>query len=591
MDMYWLSEILLRVANATAMADAQMLAAHGDQTCAVHLHAASGAWYLYCWGGDGAPSNGLDPRQRFPARLVMHPRGQRCVIDREHRMSCGLASVDPMESTGRHETLATDVALAPGEGCHIDPTGQVWCWRWEDGVERGMYPPVGYHEVQIPIRDAVAVAAYAPRDHEEDVSTFCALRRDGAVDCWAPRCVDGPDTLVRAATGATKLSGGRYFCTLTMEAGVSCWDGSMAICTERSPPVQVVVAGITSATDVAVGETLACALLRGGETACWSLLPDDADFAVAVVKAGLPRATALAVGAAHACVRDRSGDPWCWGATDVNQLNDRLRTEQFVEPWEIEGLGESEELAANSMRVCALGADGHVACWGDSGVADGIPSWTGEPALISGVEGASRLYSTDIAAFCVERPGEPRLCWGNPSSWDDPSPWAEWGCWIDLAGDVWCHGSGFRGRRGCESHLVVRGAQRVCGLSEAAEAVSRGHNHACALHPSGKVSCWGDNTFFQLGQAAESEDPDGVSPWFSSTPLLVPGVEDAIQVVAAGDFTCTLHRDGTVRCWGANERGQCGQGVGMPVDEPQSVTLPPVQRGRDRWWLDRWWLY
>jgi len=189
------------------------------------------------------------------------------------------------------------------------------------------------------------------------------LRRDGAVDCWAPRCVDGPDTLVRAATGATKLSGGRYFCTLTMEAGVSCWDGNIAICTEHSPRVQVVlgstsatrhevsetracalllgaltmkpgvscwdgsmairkelsplaqvvVAGITSATDVEVGETLACALLRGGETACWSLLPDDADFAVAAVKAGLPRATALAVGAAHACVRDRSGDPWCWG--------------------------------------------------------------------------------------------------------------------------------------------------------------------------------------------------------------------------------------------------------------------------------------
>ena len=150
------------------------------------------------------------------------------------------------------------------------------------------------------------------------------------------------------------------------------------------------------------------------------------------------------------------------GATDVNQLNDRQTTKEVAEPWEIEGLSESVELAANPMGVCALGADGHVACWGDSGVADGISSWTGEPALISGVEGASRLYSTDIAAFCVERAGEPRLCWG------EPSPWEEWGCWVDLAGDVWCHGSSHRGHRGCESHLVVRGAQRVCGLSETA---------------------------------------------------------------------------------------------------------------------------
>lgn len=578
--MHWLSELLLRTTSAAAMADAQALAARGDQTCAVDF-ASGDHGILYCWGGDGDQSSGVDPRQRFPARLVMHPPGQRCVIDREHRMRCGRASIDPTVLTGGHETLATDVALAPGVGCHVDPAGQVWCWRWQDSTEQGMHPIHDYDEIQIPIRDAVAVAAYAPRSPEEDASTFCALHRDGAVDCWMPRCVDGPNALLRAATGVTELSGGRYFCALKTDGGVVCWDGAMALCADHPSPVQVVVSGITSAADVEVGETLGCALLRGGETMCWSLLPGDPDFAVASFKAGLPHATALAVGAAHACVRDRSGDPWCWGATDVNQLNDRELTEEVVEPWEIDGLGESDEIAASETRVCALDTEGHVVCWGDLGAPDGIPSWTGEPALIPGVDGASGLYSTETAAFCVERPGDTPLCWGERHS----PGWEEGSCAVDPAGDVWCDGSGARGLRGCEEHLLTRGPQRVCGLGEAAEEVSRGRAHACALHPSGRVSCWGDNTFFQLGQSTETEDPADVliGPWFSWSPLLVPGIEDAVQVVAAGDFTCTLHRDGTVRCWGANQRGQCGQGAGLPEDEPRRVALPPIRRLSSRW--------
>lgn len=80
--------------------------------------------------------------------------------------------------------------------------------------------------------------------------------------------------------------------------------------------------------------------------------------------------------------------------------------------------------------------------------------------------------------------------------------------------------------------------------------VAAGTSHTCALHPTGRVFCWGSNRLGQLGQG-QVPDPDEAADDSHWPPTLVPRVYDAIGVAAAGDTTCAVRASGTVACWGA----------------------------------------
>ncbi|WP_167578085.1 hypothetical protein [Ammoniphilus sp. YIM 78166] len=102
----------------------------------------------------------------------------------------------------------------------------------------------------------------------------------------------------------------------------------------------------------------------------------------------------------------------------------------------------------------------------------------------------------------------------------------------------------------------------VNGLTDVV-AIAAGKNHSLALLRSGEVVAWGDNSRGQLGVAAPTPD--------SNLPLAVEGIEDAIAI-AAGDFhSFAILRDGTVRSWGANGKGQLGDGSTMDRFAPVKV--------------------
>lgn len=97
-------------------------------------------------------------------------------------------------------------------------------------------------------------------------------------------------------------------------------------------------------------------------------------------------------------------------------------------------------------------------------------------------------------------------------------------------------------------------------------AISAG-NHTCALITDGTIRCWGDNTLGQLGS-----DPAQIQ--FSSTPLVVNGVSGAIAISTNYNHTCALLKNSTVTCWGHNGLGQLGRayGAGSPSYIPTVVT-------------------
>ena len=76
-----------------------------------------------------------------------------------------------------------------------------------------------------------------------------------------------------------------------------------------------------------------------------------------------------------------------------------------------------------------------------------------------------------------------------------------------------------------------------------ATAISAGY-HSCALHQTGSISCWGNNEYGQLGDGTGGNEGD-----YSSVPVAVVGISDAIAV-SAGDYdSCALHQTGTISCW------------------------------------------
>jgi len=89
--------------------------------------------------------------------------------------------------------------------------------------------------------------------------------------------------------------------------------------------------------------------------------------------------------------------------------------------------------------------------------------------------------------------------------------------------------------------------------------------HSCLVTTNGAVRCWGRNDDGELGLGTLFEAPTGAE----AAEDLDLGV-DVAAVDVGGAQTCVRTVDATVRCWGANSRGELGLGHTMPIgdDEP-----------------------
>jgi alpha-tubulin suppressor-like RCC1 family protein len=76
---------------------------------------------------------------------------------------------------------------------------------------------------------------------------------------------------------------------------------------------------------------------------------------------------------------------------------------------------------------------------------------------------------------------------------------------------------------------------------------------SCAVLADRTVRCWGQNPG---GLSLPGEPRDE-----SATPTPIAGLRDVEQLAVGWDHTCARVKGGTVWCWGANDRGQLGDGT------------------------------
>jgi alpha-tubulin suppressor-like RCC1 family protein len=194
-------------------------------------------------------------------------------------------------------------------------------------------------------------------------------------------------------------------------------------------------------------------------------------------------------------------------------------------------------LAAGIDHTCALTSAGEVTCWGwnESGqLGNGTTTDSLIPVAVLGL-------ASGVTAIVA---GGPHTCGLTSGGGVE--------CWGDNGYIIPGHGSS------TQSNVPIG----VAGIASGATAIAAGNVHTFALTSVGRVKCWGNNAYGELGNGTTTD---------SSVPVDVPGLASGVSAIAAGGgHTCALTSSGGVKCWGWNQYGQLGNlsttDSSVPVD-------------------------
>jgi|GEM_PF-1008789 len=406
----------------------------------------------------------------------------------------------------------------------------------------------------------------------------------GVLIAVAIGCFEGdPDRLARDAPDADAVldrlapaerltaiaaGGGSSFATFShvcavVAGGLQCWGAGAAgqigdgVLPRRSPlPADVFPAG-SGVAAVAAGGVHTCALV-GGRVYCWgtNIWRQSGPSRPYVITLPQPvdglrdAALRIAAGAEHSCAATEAG-VWCWGRNGDGQVGtpscaDRHPVRKCRRgPSRVEGLtGDVAGLALGRSHSCAL-VDGTVQCWGGN---------------LRGQLGDGSNVSRHTPAPVVGLPGEATALVAG----------ADHSCAL-AAGALYCWGANDFGQLGDGTTDDRTSPTPVAGLLAGPVALAAGNDHTCAAVAEG-VRCWGDGREGQLDGSPRA----GANPH----PVAAPPQPLGVTALAAGqDVSCALYSDGRVQCWGDNDFGQLGSGD-APLDHPDSAGVTRWSDGR-----------
>jgi hypothetical protein len=359
--------------------------------------------------------------------------------------------------------------------------------------------------------------------------------------------------------------------------------------------------------EVALGQLHTCARRPEGTVRCWGddthgqtgsgAPPADGGLTSPREVQGIDDAIAIASGKSHTCVAHETGAVSCWGFNLDGQLGNGQSNNKSAEPVSVQNLSNVIALAAGGNFSCALRRAGTVSCWGGNGtgqLGDGTRASRSTPAPVSNLTDAVDISAGEAHA-CAVRRGGTVACWGDgfngqlgtgsaPAESDVPAEVPSLGdvlavtaaerstCALRRGGNVFCWGANERGQLGSGSANTTPNPSPivVSGLDDAV-AVFAGASHACALRETGGVVCWGGGASGQLGDGMIREDASSSTP----SPVAVSGITNAIGIGTGGNHSCAPTGIGAIVCWGANERGQLGDGTRDRQFSPSPVLNYP----------------
>lgn len=508
----------------------------------------------------------------------------------------------PLLPDGR--VAARSVALTKRSVCALLVDATVWCFGPLYASDRAAYV---VHEMPIPRTRALV----------STTSVTYALTEDGRVFEWgfdpqlgallAPRAVhaEGVDEIAaatdrlcvrRGAFADCRTASGEDPTPVSSEAvaiaartnDACAATATTVVCMSSSSQIE---RRIPDVVELAASGTRTCARSRSGRVKCWQraeldetepfggrafsaleaspfgvcavpalgprvCLPDTAagtesDASVALADALRPHrgVSSVALGGTGACFVD-AGVLHCWGEADVGR---REGAPTPVDLGDLASLRSARDVAVGAGRVCVLGMDDAVRCWGDtSSGATGLPAERAQlgPERVPGLPPIARLaahrgMNCYVTKASEREPGGQLLCSGG---------------FGPRLGAQACSDARFPCRRA--PALVTTGVRDV----------ALGDAFGCTVDEDGGARCWGRNDVGQLG-AGDLEDAPSPRPVVdaSGAPLR------RVRKVAAGPMHACAILDpeppradggGDVVCWGHDDPGVQGRPVPPPAEMP-----------------------
>ncbi|MGE0870601.1 MAG: RCC1 domain-containing protein [Kofleriaceae bacterium] len=330
---------------------------------------------------------------------------------------------------------------------------------------------------------------------------------------------------------------------------------------------------------------------------------------------GQPITDAIAIGTGgdHACAIRDDTSVWCWGRNNHGHLGNSSTTDSAVAV-QVTMLSNSMPLlgavtvGAGRDHTCAITSSSGVWCWGLNDVGqlgDGSAAPEQHQAVaVQSSAGGALGGVTEISVgrdhTCATTANDEVWCWGandyGQLANDSPmgfhatavaiGTWRsvaagqpDYTCMVDSANHAWCAGSSFRQRLGNGAHTTeeaiperyatpqpVLAAHDGTQLGEVAKAVAG--SASCALMIDHTVRCWGSNNHGQVGTGIGTGYPLPVI-FQDGTPLT-----DVVELTAGYSHTCARTSAGALLCWGRGTDGELADGSLTEHGFPTPITAP-----------------
>lgn len=552
------------------------IAVGGSHTCALTTDGA-----VKCWGKGlrGQLGNGTTASSSTPVNVSGLSSGVVAIASGDSH-SCALTDAGAVRCWGENQTLQlgrtgmtmsstpstvtslpsdiTTIAAGGGHSCALTSTGAAQCWGNNTSGQLGNGNTTNS-------ATAVPVTGLSSDVHALSLGAnhSCAVLAQGQTQCWGANTVgqlgDGSTTnrstpiqVTGLTSGVTLMDAGKdHTCAVVNSNAITCWgDDTRAQLGDRGGYVQPIahpVPHLSQASALASQDYGACALTDAGGVTCWGYnvsgqLGDGSttdSFAPVAVSGLASGVTQIAAGGSHACALTSAGAVLCWGLNDKGQLGDGSTTNRST-PVQVSGLTSGvTAIAANGKSSCALTAGGELKCWGYNSkgqLGDGTTTNRSTPVTATVASGPVAAVALGFSHSCV----------------------------LSTDGGVRCWGSGTFGELGDGSKTDSLTAKQVSGLTSGVASISAGLSHTCAISTAGDALCWGSNSNGQIGDGTYTHAP---------TPVTVPGFEKKTASISpASSHTCATTIDGAAYCWGNNSSGQLGDGTVAPHLTPGPVT-------------------
>jgi alpha-tubulin suppressor-like RCC1 family protein len=495
------------------------LSAGGMHACAV---LSTGA--VKCWGANQAcqVGDGTQTNRSAPVAVMNMSTGVASVSNGEQH-SCALKTDGSVKCWG----INVDGELGTGAGG--------FCWY-------GGSTPAG-------LTAGVAGLYTSSGSH-----SHCARMSDDSVRCWGQnhgaQLANGtsdllvtPQTIPAFAGAATIAVGRLSACLLTENGGVQCsgagtslgiGDGGDEILSTPTPVLgwSNGAASLDGSCIVTSGGAVRCRGTTTGETPQYGAHNDYSTVrSLPVIPTGLGTGISrIADSGEHRCALTSGGGVKCWGDSWSGEVGTNVFSDSVWQPANVSGMSSGvARVAIGVDHSCAILNSGALRCWGNNmfgQVGDNSTTNRGTPVSVPGMSSAVSDVSVGRFHTCALKTSGLVYCWGYNNAYQ-------------LTNTVSYYGT-------------AKTPQLMTGLPANIASIVANWEATCAITAGGAVYCWGDNTWRVLRSDTHLD---------VETPTLMTGLESGVvKLGLSATHGCVLTNVNTVSCWGRNSWGQLGNG-------------------------------